>query len=178
ISFIFNNMPKVRAPQGPFADRLCAVIATPTAAGALTQIRKALEYTKTLELRLDWLKSDRERSSLMASLKRRRFAGVTLLATCRRILGGGKVGGGGEAELYWLTQAREAGCQWCDLEIETLRELPGQCARSYPIPNKILISIHDFERTPKLPNRLAHPKCGEVDAFKIAVKAQTLTDSL
>lgn len=171
-------MPTLRTAPRPFADRLCAVIATPTAAGARIQIRKALEYTKTLELRLDWLKSDRERSKLMAWLKRHRLVGVTLLATCRRILGGGKLEGGGEAELYWLTQAREAGCQWCDLEIETLRELPGQCARSYPIPERILLSIHDFERTPKLPNRLAHPKCGEVDALKIAVKAQTLTDSL
>jgi len=171
-------MPTVRASEHPFADRLCAVIATPTAAEAWTQIRKALEYTKTLELRLDWLKSDRERSRLMASLKRHRLVGVTLLATCRRILGGGKLAGGAEAELYWLTQAREAGCQWCDLEIETLRELPGQCARSYPIPEKILLSIHDFERTPKLPNRFGHTKCGEVDAFKVAVKAQTLNDSL
>src|SRR5215468_5056791 len=159
-------MPTVRASEHPFADRLCAVIATPTAAEAWTQIRKALEYTKTLELRLDWLKSDRERSRLMALLKRRRLAGITLLATCRRILGGGKLAGGAEAELFWLTQAREAGCQWCDLEIETLRELPGQSARDFPLPEKILLSIHDFERTPRLPKRLIHAQCCEADAFK------------
>src|SRR5262249_19501304 len=34
------------------------------------------------------------------------------------------------------------------------------------------------ERTPRLPKRLEHAKCGEADAFKIAVKARTLTDSL
>src|SRR5262245_19025172 len=171
-------MPTGRKSPQPFADRLCAVIATPSAAEALVQIKQVLKFTKTLELRLDWLKSDRERSRLIGLLKRRNFRGVTLLATCRRILGGGKLEGGAEAELYWLTQAREAGCQWCDLRIETLRELPGECARAYPIPEKLLLSVHDFERTPELPARFEHAKCGEADAFKIAVKARTLTDSL
>jgi 3-dehydroquinate dehydratase / shikimate dehydrogenase len=171
-------MPATRPTGLLFADRLCAVIATPSARQALAQLQQALRYTKTLEIRLDWLKSDRERSSLLRSLKQRRLRGATLLATCRRILGGGRLQGGAEAELYWLTQAREAGCQWCDLEIETLRELPELSARDYPIPGKILLSVHDFKRTPQMPKRLAHAKQGEVDAFKIAVRARTLTDSL
>jgi 3-dehydroquinate dehydratase / shikimate dehydrogenase len=169
----------VTLPSGlPFVDRLCAVIATPSARQALAQLQQALRYTRTLELRLDWLKSDRERSRLLRSLKQRGLQGVTLLATCRRILGGGRLLGGVEAELYWLTQARDAGCQWCDLEIETLRELPTQSARAYPIPRKILLSVHDFKCTPKLPKRLLHAKRGQADSFKIAVKARTLTDSL
>ncbi|HEU0370308.1 MAG TPA: type I 3-dehydroquinate dehydratase, partial [Candidatus Acidoferrum sp.] len=171
-------MPATLATGLPFVNRLCAVIATPSARQALAQLQQALRYTRTLELRLDWLKSDRERSSLLRSLKLRGLQGVTLLATCRRILGGGRLHGGVEAELYWLTQARDAGCQWCDLEIETLRELPGQSARAYPIPRKILLSVHDFKCTPRLPKRLVHAKRGEADSFKIAVKARTLTDSL
>src|SRR5262249_49707226 len=152
-------------------------IATPSAAQALLDIKQALKYTKTLELRLDWLRSDRERATLLKSLRKQKSKGATFLATCRRILGGGKLEGGADAELYWLTQAREAGCQWCDLEIETLRELPGECARAYPIPENILLSVHDFQRTPKLPNRFEHAKCGEADAFKIAAKSRTLGDS-
>src|SRR5262245_34527534 len=171
-------MPTGQMSPKLFPDRLCAVIATPSAAEALAHLRQALKYTRTLELRLDWLRSDRERSKLLKALRRRKHKSRTLLATCRRILGGGRLEGGAEAELYWLTQAREAGCQWCDVEIETLRELPGQCARAYPIPDKILLSVHDFERTPKLPKRFEHAKCGEADAFKIAVRARTLTDSL
>ncbi len=96
----------------------------------------------------------------------------------RRILGGGKLAGGAEAELYWLSQAREAGCEWCDLEIETLRELPGQTARSIPVPPKILLSLHDFQRTPPLPRRLVHARRGEADAVKIAARALTISDSL
>ena len=171
-------MPTVGTGAKLFADRLCAVIATPCAREALAQIRRALGYTKTIELRLDWLRSDGERSRLLAALRRRRLQGVTLLATCRRILGGGRLAGGAEAELYWLTQAREAGCQWCDLEIETLSELPEQSARAFPLPDKILLSLHDFERTPKLPKRFLHARYGEADAFKVAAAARTLQDSL
>jgi 3-dehydroquinate dehydratase/shikimate dehydrogenase len=171
-------MPASRQPSPLFPNRLCAVIATPSAREALAQLKQALRYTRTVELRLDWLHSDHERSALLAALRRRRPRGVTMVATCRRILGGGKLAGGAEAELYWLTQAREAGCQWCDLEIETLRELPQECARCYPIPDKILLSVHDFERTPPLARSLKHAKHGEADGFKIAVKARTLTDSL
>ncbi len=144
----------------------------------MRQLRTARLYARTIELRLDWLRSDRERSKFLASLCRYSRKGLTLVATCRRILGGGKLAGGAEAELYWLGQAREAGCQWCDLEIETLRELPGQTARSLPVPAKILLSIHDFERTPPLPRRLLHARRGEADAIKIAARGLTISDSL
>jgi 3-dehydroquinate dehydratase/shikimate dehydrogenase len=144
----------------------------------MRQLRTARLYARTIELRLDWLRSDRERSKFLASLCRYSRKGLTLVATCRRILGGGKLAGGAQAELYWLGQAREAGCQWCDLEIETLRELPGQTARSLPVPAKILLSMHDFERTPPLPRRLVHARRGEADAIKIAARALTISDSL
>jgi 3-dehydroquinate dehydratase/shikimate dehydrogenase len=171
-------MPHSRQRPSAFADQLCAVVATPTVREAMRQLRAARLYTKTVELRLDWLRSDRERSKFLFALRRYPRKGLTLLATCRRILGGGKLAGGAQAELYWLGQAREAGCEWCDLEIETLRELPGQTARSLPIPPKILLSFHDFERTPPLPRRLVHARRGEADAIKIATSALTISDSL
>lgn len=171
-------MPVTRHSSRPFDDRLCAVVATPTARKALLQLKKALRHTKTVELRLDWLCSDRERKALLQAIKRRRPRGATLIATCRRVLGGGKLAGGAEAELFWLTQARDAGCQWCDLEVETMRELPDQCVRCYPLPDKILLSFHDFERTPKFPARLIHAGRGEADAVKVATRARTLSDSL
>jgi len=171
-------MPEARKHRRLFPDRLCAVVATPSAREALRQLKEALSYTKTVELRLDWLRSDRERTALLRAVGRRRWKGVTLLATCRRVLGGGKLAGGAQAELYWLTQAREAGCQWCDLEVETLRELPNRCARCYPVPERMLLSFHDFERTPSLPRRLVPADGGEADALKIAARARTLQDSL
>jgi 3-dehydroquinate dehydratase / shikimate dehydrogenase len=171
-------MPRLRKLVPLFADRVCAVVATGTAQDAIRQLRQARRYTRTIELRLDWLRSDRERAKFLAALRRSSRKGLTLLATCRRILGGGKLTGGAEAELYWLGQARAAGCQWCDLEIETLCELPAQSARSLPIPPKILLSLHDFERTPTLPKHLVHARVGEADAVKIAARARTVSDSL
>ena len=171
-------MPRSRQRRPAFPDRLCAVVATPTARQAMRQLRAARLYTRSIELRLDWLRSDRERSKFLAALRRYPRKGLTLVATCRRILGGGKLAGGAEAELYWLGQAREAGCEWCDLEIETLRELPGQTARAVPVPPKILLSFHDFEHTPPLPQRLVRARRGEADAIKIAARALTISDSV
>ncbi len=108
---------------GTGIGRICAVAAASTAAEMADLVRAGLRETPTIELRLDWLRSDSERSRFLLWLKRNRPRGATFLATCRRREGGGKLRGGVKTELYWLNQAREAGCSWCDLEIETLREL-------------------------------------------------------
>jgi 3-dehydroquinate dehydratase/shikimate dehydrogenase len=157
---------------------ICAVVAAPTSAQMTTQLRLALKETKTVELRLDWLRSDAERSRFLTWLRRNRAKGATFLATCRRRVGRGKFDGDAEQELYWLIQAREAGCQWCDLEMETYRDLPEGFLREYPIPKRILLSVHDFDRTPKLPKKISLARHGQVDAVKIAVKARTISDSL
>lgn len=141
-------------------------------------VRSALRQARTIELRLDWLRSDLHRARFLAWLRKYKPRAAIFLATCRRREGGGKFTGGVDRELYWLTQAREAGCKWCDLEVETLRRLPGQSVREYPLPPRILLSVHDFERTPKLPRRLNSPNHGEFDAWKIASEARDISDSV
>jgi 3-dehydroquinate dehydratase/shikimate dehydrogenase len=141
-------------------------------------VRSALKQTRTVELRLDWLRSDAERAQFLGWLGRTQPWNATFLATCRRREGGGKFAGGVDRELYWLTQAREAGCQWCDLEVESLRKLPGQSVREYPVPLRVLLSIHDFERTPDLPRGINPSAHGAVDAIKIAAEARSIHDSV
>jgi 3-dehydroquinate dehydratase/shikimate dehydrogenase len=158
--------------------RICAVVAASTSAEMSKLVRSALRQTSTVELRLDWLNSDAERASFLRWLRKRQPRNATFLATCRRREGGGKFPGGVDRELYWLTQAREAGCQWCDLEVETLRKLPGQSVREYPVPPRVLLSVHDFERTPDLPRRINAPARGAVDAVKIAAEARSIQDSV
>src|SRR5690242_9043611 len=157
--------------------RICAVVAAGTAAEMAKLVRSALRQTSTVELRLDWLSSDSERSQFLRWLRKYHPRNAVFLATCRRREGGGKLAGGVDRELYWLTQAREAGCQWCDLEVETLRKLPGQSVREYPLPPRILLSVHDFERTPKLPQRLTPSSHGEFAGLKIAAEARSIGDS-
>jgi len=158
--------------------RICAVVAASTAAEMSKLVRSALRQTKTVELRLDWLGSDAARAQFLAWLKKNKFRTATFLATCRRREGGGKFAGGIDRELYWLIQAREAGCQWCDLEVETLRKLPGQSVREYPVPPRVLLSVHDFDRTPHLPRTMNPPAHGGVDAVKIAAEARSIRDSV
>jgi 3-dehydroquinate dehydratase/shikimate dehydrogenase len=158
--------------------RICAVVAGSTAAEMARLVRSALRQTRTLELRLDWLTSDSERERFLAWLCKYKPRNSTFLATCRRREGGGKFAGGIDRELYWLTQARQAGCQWCDLEVETLRKLPGQSVREYPVPPRVLLSVHDFERTPDLPRSVNPPAHGGVDAVKIAAEARSIHDSI
>jgi 3-dehydroquinate dehydratase/shikimate dehydrogenase len=158
--------------------RICAVVAASTAADLSKQLRSALRETRTVELRLDWLRSDAERARFLRWLRKRRPKGATFLATCRRGEGGGKFAGDVDRELYWLMQAREAGCLWCDLEVETLRKLPDQSIREYAVPPRVLLSVHDFDRTPALPRTVSVPAGGGVDAVKIAAKARSISDSV
>src|ERR1700743_2387671 len=134
------------ARLGRGAGRICGVVAALAASAMSVAIRGALKETPPVELRLDWLSSDNERSKLLAWLKSHRPANATFLATCRRKGAGGAFAGDIQAQLYWLIQAGEAGCQWCDIEIETLRELPNKSARCLAIPPRLMPGIPDLER--------------------------------
>src|SRR5260370_417313 len=162
---------------GAGVERICAVVAAASAREAAAQLRRALRETPTVELRLDWLKSDSERRRFLAWLHRKRPRGAVLLATCRRRAGGGLLAGGVQEELSWLAQAGEAGCLWCDLEVETLRRLPRNSIREYSLPRRILLSLHDFRRMPPLDPALGVRWRGQVDAIKVAGAARTIADS-
>jgi 3-dehydroquinate dehydratase / shikimate dehydrogenase len=163
---------------GKGVRRVCAVAAASTAAEMARQVRGALRSARTVELRLDWLQSDAGRARLIRWLKKHRPTNVTFLATCRRKKGGGKFAGDIARQLYWLCRAREAGCQWCDVEMETFRELPEGFLRAYPVPPRIMLSIHDFEHTPNLPRDVVVARHGLVDAVKIAAHTKTISDSV
>jgi 3-dehydroquinate dehydratase / shikimate dehydrogenase len=166
--------------------RICAVAAAPKAAEMAAQVRAALREASTIELRIDWLVTDAERTRFLAWLRNEclgknhagRMRRATFLVTCRRRRAGGLFAGSIEAQLYWLIQAREAGCQWCDIEVETLRELPDQSIREYAVPPRVMLSLHDFDRTPALDRAFKTPAHGEVDVVKIAAKAHTIADSI
>jgi 3-dehydroquinate dehydratase / shikimate dehydrogenase len=158
--------------------RICAVAAASTCAEMIRLVRAGLRETPTIELRLDWLRNDSERSRFLSWLKRTGPEGATFLATCRRREGGGKLPGSFNAELHWLAQAREAGCSWCDLEIETFRELPRKRIRELGLPPHILLSLHDFKRMPPRLSSSYARGSGEADALKVAAQAHTYSDSL
>jgi 3-dehydroquinate dehydratase / shikimate dehydrogenase len=162
---------------GKGVDRICGVAAAATARELKNLVVRALRLTRTVELRLDWLRSDLERRKFLAWLGRSRPRKAIFLATCRRRVGGGEFPGDAGAELFWLMQAKEAGCLWCDLEVETLRELPGESVKGYDVPPRVLLSFHDFRGTPRLPRKLRIPAHGGIEAIKVAAMARTIADS-
>jgi 3-dehydroquinate dehydratase / shikimate dehydrogenase len=157
-------------------DKICAVVAATGARAMLRQLAAALRETRTVELRLDWLADDREIGRFLAHLKSP--SGAVLIATCRRREAGGKYGGTVASQLARLAEAIAAGCQWYDLEIETVRQCPPQLLEVLLAGGKQLTSAHFFERTPKNLTRVANElSCGKSDAIKIAAHCDSLRDA-
>lgn len=143
----------------------------------MAQVRLALRDASTIELRLDYLANDAERARFLDLLRRRRPRRARFIATCRRRAGGGLFSGTAARELDWLERARAAGCVWCDLEIETYRQLPQDFRRRCALP-RILLSAHDFKRTPPLDSLRRSLLRAQPHAIKIAATARTISDSV
>jgi 3-dehydroquinate dehydratase/shikimate dehydrogenase len=135
--------------EGLFGEnRVCGVIAAGTADAMISQMRLALRTTRTLELRLDYLRNAKDRSAFLNWLGRHRPRAV-LIATCRSQKGGGLFRGNRKPQLDILAKAVLAGCRWCDVEIETARHIAPGDLRHALSPARVMVSHHDFRKTPK-----------------------------
>lgn len=175
-------------------DRVCGVVAAETARGMIAQIGLGLAKTGVLELRLDYLSGNKERQRVFDWLASRRLGrrqavparrrrderhrGV-LIATCRRVEAGGLFHGTVREEIEILAEAVRAGCSWCDVEIETARRVPMSELRRALSPARILVSHHDFRKTPRDPGGLVRrlDKIGG-NAVKIAAHCSSVSDSV
>jgi len=127
--------------------RVCAVVAESNAAEALAAARLALRRTTVIELRLDYLSSEDEFAALLRGIQP--LTGqATLIATCRRKEAGGRFEGSIARQIARLVLAAGSGCSWCDLEIETLERLNAATLRKTLGDVRLIISAHDFSRTP------------------------------
>lgn len=167
-------------------NNLCGVVAARTAREAFSQMLRALRSTKTIELRLDWLAGSAERSRFVRSLKKSKIPRrATLIATCRARSAGGKFSGTPDDQLRALRSATDAGCQWIDLEIETVDAVPPFILMLYTAHVNRILSFHDFRGTPSKP-RLARlvrrlislADDSGFDAIKVATKCNSLDEAL
>lgn len=128
------------------------------------------------ELRLDFLHDHtRLESDLHKMLARLRYPEA--IATCRRVDAGGRFEGSVEEQLQILIAAARAGCQWVDIEIESVKALRKPRFKDLA-PAKVIVSYHNFRSTPELGaiyRRLARLP---VEAVKIASHARELQDNL
>lgn len=135
-----------------FKDKICAVVAAPTAREMQAQLRQALKLTPTVELRLDWLSGDRERKRFVQWLGRQPRK-AELIATLRSQAAGGRLVVRGVTGVLrqnrMLNSAMDAGCSWYDLEAQAVG--PWYFALIPEITRfsqRCISSLHDFECTP------------------------------
>jgi len=164
--------------------KICAVVAERSAAAMTRDLRRTLRVSRTVELRLDWLRSagEIERMIRWLGANRRKIglgSRVTLIATCRRRAAGGEFGGSEAGEVELLGRAAAAGCAWIDLEIETAEKLTREELRALRGCARVLVSYHNFRRTPANLRSVAKrlERVGG-DAIKIAAQARGLRDAL
>jgi 3-dehydroquinate dehydratase / shikimate dehydrogenase len=158
-------------------DRVCGVVAAATAREMRVLVRRATQMTGTIELRLDYLRSQAERDTFLAWLGRQRLR-KTFIATCRSRRGGGLFRGNRKAQLEILAHAARVGCGWCDVEIETAKHyLPGQIHQALS-PARLMISHHDFRCTPVRLSRIVRElQSAAGDAIKVATQCNSISDS-
>lgn len=172
-----------------FRDPICAVIAAPTAREMKAQLRRAMELTRTAELRLDYLKNDRERMLLGPGIGKR-YPKATFIATCRPVQSGGRLRGTHRSrivqELFFLGAYAKFGCQWCDISLQSLQAPPwvfrlllGHWPPEPASRLRVILSAHCFVGTPRALDRLLIPADRlRAHAIKIATQCNTYADAL
>src|SRR5208337_2024644 len=128
------------------------------------------------ELRLDYLQNFTDfEVSLHQILLRTHLPQV--IATCRREEAGGAFKGSVEEQVAVLAAAVRAGCQWVDLELESIQQggptLLGQFDSA-----RVIASYHNFRQTRSLSSVYRQLVRLPVDTVKIATQAQHLRDNL
>ena len=159
-------------------DKICAVVAARDARSTARQLARALPFTRTIELRLDWLGDDREIARFLRQLAAKRPR-ATLLATCRRQEAGGRYRGTIAHQLLHLAEALRAGCTWYDLEIESASKCPPELLEVLLGEGRQITSAHSFRSMTSNPKRiiqqLSHSRPA---AIKIASQCSSLAAGL
>ena len=161
-----------------FRDKICAVVAAPTAREMQAQLRRALKLTRTVELRLDYLRPG-EVVPFLDWFDRQRTEYCTI-ATLRRRAAGGWFRGSLARQLSALAAAWASGATWCDIESESFAGA-GLLWRDVlrAAGAQLLVSYHDFQRTPAglagIERRLQRQHC---HAVKIAARCHSYREAV
>ncbi|MFZ0962751.1 MAG: shikimate dehydrogenase [Terriglobia bacterium] len=128
------------------------------------------------ELRLDYLQDFSQFEPRLHQMLTRLHFPQTI-ATCRMATAGGMMRGTLEDQARILTAAVRAGCQWVDVEIESMRKGGVALLRELR-PAKVIVSYHDFQKTPSLTKTYGRLVRLPVQVVKIATHARGLRDNL
>ena len=159
-------------------DKICAVVAAEHPRSMWAQLERALRQTRTVELRLDWLPTEKQIHTFLRRLANK-LPRATLIATCRRVEAGGRFRGTTASQLLILAEAIRAGCNWYDLEIESAFRCPPELLDVLLGDGRCLASAHFFRANPRNWKRIAaNLRRMSPDAIKIAANCSSLADGL
>lgn len=128
------------------------------------------------ELRLDHLKeTEGLEAQLHQMLARLHFPQT--IATCRRVEAGGLFAGTVEQQSALLCAALRAGCQWVDVEIESMNHNSSTFLQQFR-PAKVIVSFHQYRKTPALGAIYKRLSRLPANVIKIATHARELRDNL
>ena len=135
-----------------------------------------------MELRLDWVAKPADAIAqipklLAAEASATKARRPVLQATCRRQPNGGRFAGSVRRQLELLRQAADAGCGVLDLEIESAESAGAQAVASLRQAARLILSFHDFQRTPPLAPVARRLRRFAADYYKIVPTATRQSDN-
>jgi len=156
--------------------RIFVTLTGPSTAALETQASRWGGASLGYELRLDHLE---DFSQLEVSLRQmlERLHAPQTIATCRREEAGGAFKGSVEEQAEILAAAVRAGCPWVDIEVESVRKAGPSLLQQFH-PARVILSYHDYRRTPALGALYRQLARFPVDMVKVATRAQRLRDNL
>ena len=129
-----------------------------------------------LEYRLDYLEHPSEGAGVIRHF-REKYPDLKILGTCRATAHGGHFKGSLGSQISLLAEAAEAGAVALDLEIESAERV--KCAvPTLRALSSIIISYHNFQRTPAFDPILRRLKRFAADAYKVVTTARKPKDHL
>lgn len=129
-----------------------------------------------LEVRLDLLEDPGSGVAVIRKILRR-YPSTIVIATCRRQQNGGGFQENIEQQIKILGAAVSAGAALVDVEIETAEATPRSTDRLRE-EARLIVSYHDFDRTPGLSRVLQRLEKIPADIYKLATTARRPGDNL
>ena len=157
--------------------RVCVAVVGEDASNIIDRAERLVRDNPFMEFRLDYL---HQPTAALPKLKH--FLDLhpeaTVIATCRRVVNGGKFKGSAAAQLDILTKAAATGFQLVDIELQSAESLkPGELSELKDRVG-VILSFHDFKATKKLDETFTEMKRYPADFYKVVSTATTLYDNV
>ncbi len=159
----------------PNSPRIYVSLAEPTLSAMEALAIRVSGVPVGYELRLDYLQ-DFSHFELQLHQMLARLHSPQTIATCRMASAGGMFQGTVADQMAVLAAAVRAGCQWVDVEIESVPK-GGAALLKELRPAKIIVSYHDFQKTPPLAPVYRRMVRLPVQVVKIATHGRYLRDN-